>query len=373
MQHGNGNSGFVPEQSRNVWPSTTDALSDTGNQVTDDVSFSKFYGRSTTSIMKNSDAPVIRPSHSSISRLDTKGMPNTIVASSVHKSVSHNSHEVIADSKYRNTDKSQQSVEGTSFERFSPQPLSVDNNTKVADNSNSADSLNFHDFQELELQPENVQINDPHVGLLNVEDKMEAKDSGLDDRIMEEMKQFPEKKLIGNLSEDANEGVSTTVSSKAPEVTLPISNEARIRHVNSLRVHGAVKGNGHQSGIYAGGKALDPDISDGCQKEGELDTVVERKEPPKDELPECRNEWKSKIEMFEEELTEAAASEVGLYSVVAEHASSGNKVHAPARRLSRFYSNACKAGSQAKRASAARAAVSGLVLVSKACGHDVPR
>ncbi|KAI9168962.1 hypothetical protein LWI28_004552 [Acer negundo] len=75
----------------------------------------------------------------------------------------------------------------------------------------------------------------------------------------------------------------------------------------------------------------------------------------------------------EEELRETAAVEVGLYSVVPEHGSSTNKVHAPARRLSRFYLHACKTKSQAKTASAARAAISGLVLVSKACGNDVPR
>ncbi|XP_031268024.1 uncharacterized protein LOC116126483 [Pistacia vera] len=84
-------------------------------------------------------------------------------------------------------------------------------------------------------------------------------------------------------------------------------------------------------------------------------------------------ELESKIKMLEEELREAAALEIGLYSVIAEHGGSINKVHAPARRLSRFYLHACKARSQTKRASAARAAFSGLVLVSKACGNDVPR
>ncbi|KAK8582939.1 hypothetical protein V6N13_069705 [Hibiscus sabdariffa] len=84
-------------------------------------------------------------------------------------------------------------------------------------------------------------------------------------------------------------------------------------------------------------------------------------------------ELDSKIEMLEEELKEAAVMEASLYSVVAEHGSSTNKVHAPARRLSRFYLHACGANTQDKMASAARAAISGLVLVSKACGNDVPR
>ncbi|CAL1354914.1 unnamed protein product [Linum trigynum] len=81
----------------------------------------------------------------------------------------------------------------------------------------------------------------------------------------------------------------------------------------------------------------------------------------------------NKVEMLEEELMETAALEIGLYSVVAEHGSSANKVHAPARRLSRFYLHACKVRNQGKRANAARAIISGLILVSKACGNDVPR
>ncbi|KAL9401255.1 hypothetical protein Peur_005104 [Populus x canadensis] len=84
-------------------------------------------------------------------------------------------------------------------------------------------------------------------------------------------------------------------------------------------------------------------------------------------------ELQLKVEMLEEELMEAATVEVGLYSVVAEHGSSINKVLAPARRLSRFYLHACKARSRVKRANSARAIISGLILVSKACGNDVPR
>ncbi|XP_024013291.1 LOW QUALITY PROTEIN: uncharacterized protein LOC18020587 [Eutrema salsugineum] len=83
----------------------------------------------------------------------------------------------------------------------------------------------------------------------------------------------------------------------------------------------------------------------------------------------------SRIETLEDELKESAALEAAVYSVVAEHSSSMSKVHAPARRLARFYLHACKENSSdhSKRACAAKAAVSGLILVSKACGNDVPR
>ncbi|KAL8535107.1 hypothetical protein ACS0TY_010936 [Phlomoides rotata] len=128
-----------------------------------------------------------------------------------------------------------------------------------------------------------------------------------------------------------------------------IGNKARLKSVH---------GNGD---INSGGKPPDLDIPNGCQKRGKHTSSKDK------------NEWKVKVEMLEEELREAAAIEVALYSVVAEHSSSKNKVHAPARRLSRFYMSACRAGCQGKRASAAKAVVSGLVLVSRACGNDVPR
>ncbi|KAL2325152.1 hypothetical protein Fmac_024210 [Flemingia macrophylla] len=84
-------------------------------------------------------------------------------------------------------------------------------------------------------------------------------------------------------------------------------------------------------------------------------------------------ELKAEIERLREELREAAALEISMYSVIAEHSSSSNKVHAPARRLSRFYFHACRVGSPATIGSAAQSVVSGFVLVSKACGNDVPR
>ncbi|XP_042061392.1 uncharacterized protein LOC121805557 isoform X2 [Salvia splendens] len=80
-----------------------------------------------------------------------------------------------------------------------------------------------------------------------------------------------------------------------------------------------------------------------------------------------------RIKILEGELREAAALEVSLYSVVAEHGSSMSKVHAPARRLSRLYFNANKQNPKSGRESASESIVSGLVLAAKACGNDVPR
>ncbi|OEL20151.1 hypothetical protein BAE44_0018831 [Dichanthelium oligosanthes] len=84
-------------------------------------------------------------------------------------------------------------------------------------------------------------------------------------------------------------------------------------------------------------------------------------------------ELELKVELLEAELREVAAAEIGLYSIIAEHGSSVNKVHTPARRLSRHFVHALKNFSRDKMGSAARSATSGLVLVSKACGYDIAR
>ncbi|KAL9246554.1 hypothetical protein vseg_020072 [Gypsophila vaccaria] len=101
---------------------------------------------------------------------------------------------------------------------------------------------------------------------------------------------------------------------------------------------------------------------------------VEKKEKKIVAKPDnSKAELESRIEMLEEELREAAALEIGLYAVSAEHLNSKRKVHASARRLSRFYRHVYETGSQSKKATCARTIISGLVLVSKACANDVPR
>ncbi|KAK9707491.1 hypothetical protein RND81_07G201200 [Saponaria officinalis] len=108
-------------------------------------------------------------------------------------------------------------------------------------------------------------------------------------------------------------------------------------------------------------------------KSQEKSDKAENKNTKPDDDYNNRAELESRIEMLEEELRESAALEIGLYAVTAEHLNSKRKVHASARRLSRFYRHVCKTGSQSKRASSARTIISGLVLVSKACGNDIPR
>lgn len=119
------------------------------------------------------------------------------------------------------------------------------------------------------------------------------------------------------------------------------------------------------------------EVPNGSQSVGTDDEMVDAEEniPSEDKVNMDKKieEMESRIEKLEEELRLIAALEISLYSVVPEHGSSANKVHTPARRLCRLYIHACKHWSQEKRASIARNTVSGLVLIAKSCGNDVPR
>ncbi|PIN05608.1 hypothetical protein CDL12_21856 [Handroanthus impetiginosus] len=328
-KNGYGNDGFGREQNTNTWPLSTDASSDTGNYEANNFSLSKFYKRSLTSVEKNSNNQFVRSSPSSISFRDANEKPVSTISSFMRESVSGESHEVIAKIEHKTIENTQEPVEKESIEGFAPEAMLADN---YRENADSTDSTNSYTSQGKDLQPEGLpindphlqpkglQINDPHVDVVNDEEKEKLNDGGSYDQIMEEPGCFPESKSLEK----------------------------------TVQMHDSVRGSRF--------------LSDDPRKKAELDDVIGR-----NELNSEVSDWKTRIEMLEEELREAAATEIGLYSVVAEHASSGNKVHAPARRLSRFYSNACREGSQAKRASAARASVSGLVLVSKSCGNDVPR
>ncbi|XP_026427226.1 uncharacterized protein LOC113323169 [Papaver somniferum] len=103
------------------------------------------------------------------------------------------------------------------------------------------------------------------------------------------------------------------------------------------------------------------DVEENCLDEGEAsnDQRIE--------------EMEARIRKLEEELREVAGLEISLYSVVPEHGSSSHKVHTPARRLSRLYLHSCKHPAQNKRGTIAKNTVSGLILIAKSCGNDVPR
>lgn len=318
---------LTQEPNRSIWPSSIDISSDTGNRIQNYTSLSKFPERSTTSVKRNSVTPSIKSSPSFVGFQDINGKSSNRMGNLQSGSVTRHANEEI---------------------------------TKT-------------EAKEKKVEQEATAISDAHTGLVNDEEKGVQINNGQDEKIMEEISHFSENKLGEEASRRQVTMRSNTLvpNRKAQGILGSTTNNARLKHVKSVQIHGSINENRFIGDGHSGIKATDLDIAD-SQNNGKGNATFERKEP-KNKLSESKNEWKSRTEMLEEELRETAALEVGLYSIITEHTSSSNKVHVPARRLSRFYLHACRAGSQAKRASAARAALSGLVLVSKACGNDVPR
>ncbi|KAL7135058.1 hypothetical protein ABFS83_11G067400 [Erythranthe nasuta] len=316
------------DRSKNSWgpPSADQASAGTWNKVKDYVSLSKFSERSMTLMKKKSEPPlIISAPILSTSFSDTSGRFNNIIPNSLLESISR---DAIAGNQQH--DNAQQTAEDRFLEKLAQEATPADHFKKSSVGNNS----NF--FEEKQSKQE---------------------------KIMDEtMKNSMEKRSTPKLSENVSKNqVPTRSDSLVPNrkiPAVPLSNKARLKHAKSDNIIGSVKS----------------DLVDIPQKKsGKISAVIERKDSKKIDIYEGQKDWKIRAEMLEEELREAAVVEVGLYSVVPEHSSSVNKVHAPARRISRFYKNACGLNCRAKRASAARAAVSGLVLVSKTCGNDVTR
>ncbi|CAI9756355.1 unnamed protein product [Fraxinus pennsylvanica] len=362
---------LTQEPNRSIWPSSIDVSSDTENRIQNYTSSSKFPERSLTSVKRNSVTPSIKSSPSFMGFQDINGKSSNRMGTLQSGSVTCHANEEIAKRKAKISEITQHSVNDESSDRFLPKFISPANSTQTVLNSSSVNLSQA--FQEKKVEQEATAISDAHTGLVKDEEKGVQINNGQDEKIMEEILHFSQNKL----GEEASKRQVTMRSDtlvphrKAQGIPGSSTNNARLKHVKSVQIHGSINENGFVGDRHSEIKATDLDIAD-SQNNRKGDATFERKEP-KNKISESKNEWKSRIEMLEEELRETAALEVGLYSIITEHTSSSNKVHVPARRLSRFYLHACRAGSQAKRASAARAALSGLVLVSKACGNDVPR
>lgn len=294
------------------------------------VSSSKLTERSMTFGKKSSTSPLVISSPSSMSFQDSSG------------------------ELYDSSKSFQPIVQEKSFSRRAQEASLADH---YGENGGKSITLYSLTSQEKEWPSEALMVSNAHA----------RKDSDLDEQTIEErlIQKLLEEDATRRAIEMRNDSIAPT--RKVPSIPPLGNNRARLKHAKSVKKYESIKVNGALENAYIGGKQPDLDMLEKSQKKGKPSSTSER-----DETVE-KNEWKARVEMLEEELRQAAAIEVSLFSIVAEHSSSVNKVHAPARRLSRFYKNACRARSQAKRASAARTAVSGIVLVSKACGNDVPR
>lgn len=219
--------------------------------------------------------------------------------------------------------------------------------------------------EDVKSKPQPVVTNSVNKSPINVEpfhDEISNSESEKEERTQEEKKQISEDNLVGKFLASRKQDKlrsNTLVSNRKPPGGQVPNN--KLKHLKSVQLP--------KAGAFSGTSPNRVDKDKAIQTNNDSVEIG----APKSEPLNGKSDESSRIKMLEEELRETAALEAGLYSIVAEHGSSTNKVHAPARRLSRFYLHACKENDQERRVNAAKAISSGLVLVSKSCGNDVPR
>ncbi|KAK4377011.1 hypothetical protein RND71_003307 [Anisodus tanguticus] len=331
---------------RNVAPGLSGSLSlNRENSGSNTTASSKFSDRSMTSIQKKTASQVT----GSASSLQSYGNKNGKATFLEQQSLMYDVQEDNADTKGLPKDGIKLSAENGRVHRFTSNISYLD--ASIEDNSDT-DSYNDRRQDSRDKSKGHAGstvLTDLHVGVVNGKG-MELLEIDQDEDNLKEIPHFSEIKLGRKHKGD------TLNSNKVQGSSIT---NGKSKHVKS---HDLANRSGQNPE-----KTVKLHVSEDARSNGKGN------KPMINGSPDRKNEWKSRIETLEEELREAAAVEVSLYSVVAEHGGSAHKVHAPARRLSRFYVHACTAKSRAKQAGAAKAAVSGLVLVSKACGNDVPR
>lgn len=208
--------------------------------------------------------------------------------------------------------------------------------------------------------------NGVHSGLTEDEVGKSHHENGQGTQILEEHKLYIQDEETGRFSRDSFSRLNIGAKGSFSD---------RLKHVKSVRSPlDSSRSNGliYSNQMIVEEKEKEAGVVQGFLSSERKDAKVHLKDSKSSLLESRIQQLESRIEMLEGELRDAAGIEAGLYAVIAEHGSSTNKVHAPARRLSRLYFHACK-GSESRKANVARNAVAGLVLVAKACGNDVPR
>ncbi|KAK9277706.1 hypothetical protein L1049_007253 [Liquidambar formosana] len=352
--------------------------SDIGN---DTASSSKFQEGSLMPILKKSVTYSVKSSSSPLGYLDKNEESGNYIRRIEQESMVQEFHEK-ADRSGKIQENTQQSLPGNIIDSLAAKVAPSDSSFQVGVNSDHASSTSSQANGEDDRktwrqnnvdQGEAIIITDLHVSHPEYKEKKEQQENGPEEQILEEKKHSSENKPQDATEKQVTDRSGTlTFSRRALGVQGSNITSSKLRHVNSVQLpFDSAKSSGFGNSQFMA-KAKVINIQEHAHNNSASYATNERKETT-DSFYESKVDLESRMKMLEEELREAAAVEVGLYSIVAEHGSSTNKVHAPARRLSRFYLHACKARSQLKMANAASAAVSGLVLVSKACGNDVPR
>ncbi|CAN4124171.1 unnamed protein product [Withania somnifera] len=344
------------------------------NSVSNTTSLSKFSDRSMMSMQKKSDSEVTGSSSSLQSYGNKNGKASNYMTVLEQQSMMYGVQEDNAVKKGLPKDGIKLSAENGGACRFASNVSYLDvSNEDSSDPANSYSNPCQDSRDKPKGHTESTELKDLYVGVVNGKG-MEFLGIDQDEMSLKEIPHFSEIKLGRKHSFLKGDTVNSNKvpglkgdsvnSNKVPG--LQGSSNGKSKHVKSHQLNGLANRSGLSGSSQNPEKSAKLHVSEYAQSNS-------KGSKPMNGSPDRKSEWNSRIETLEEELREAAAIEVSLYSVVAEHGSSAHKVHAPARRLSRFYFHACRAKSRAKQAGAARAAVSGLVLVSKACGNDVPR
>ncbi|XP_052187662.1 uncharacterized protein LOC127798255 isoform X2 [Diospyros lotus] len=294
-----------------------------------------------------------------------------VVADGEMKSPQENVEESVRDNVVN-----EHTAKSTSSEVFIEEGTNTDLSSS-RDCQADGDGHRFINGDRKNSQLDATTVNEVSVSLPDGQEKKEQQKYGKDEPVLEEMSDS----LGDRLGMQSSLNASRKPSSLRSE-TLTFSrsirgvqgtNSNKLKHVKSVQLpFTSAEVSGLSDKSQNVGKAAEVDNLKHALGDATYNAATKGNKP-NNGFSDSKIDWKSRIEKLEEELSEAAIIEAALYSVVAEHASSTNKVHAPARRLSRFYLHSYQATSHSKRASAARSAVSGLILVTKSCGTDVPR
>ncbi|KAG7985864.1 hypothetical protein I3843_03G049000 [Carya illinoinensis] len=368
--------------------SSIDLSSDLGSPVNGPASESNFPNSSSTSIQQHVASHGFHSSSSSLvyenteEDSDIRSNDNGHLALEVHEKISNTTSVVSGDGERNikenvlhsfvaSPDKNSQMVEKLDSSKYSDSKVNGNNDGKGWE-------IGSDHLEEAET------TDDYFDGSMEDKYGKEPQEKGLEIENLDEKTLFTEDEpsVTGSATrgQASLEGDTFSLSSGSPGLKSNILKSERLKNVKSVRsstdlgrTNGLVSGTQHTEVTEAGVLGDAQYIGRNLRSNERKDAKVYPKDTKSALLDSKIQQLEYRIKMLEGELREAAAVEASLYSVVAEHGSSMSKVHAPARRLSRLYLHACRESSLSRKASAARSAVSGLFLVAKACGNDVPR
>ncbi|OVA09491.1 EEIG1/EHBP1 N-terminal domain [Macleaya cordata] len=368
--------------------SSIDLSSGVESPENDHASLSSFRERSLTSTIRKSAGHSVQSSSSSLAYEGTE--EEVISHNDMRNSESLSSAQEVHERNFNGgsniKEKAQETSKENNTNNLLAEAASSDANLRVGDSQFNGEDDQKALGWERNGQDDGASTNGQHAAL--AEDKgAQWGENGQKEQAENEKDNSTQDQTSYKFSPDAIRKPGTTMGDTPPfsrrglGVNGNTLTSNRLRHVKSVRSPlDSAKSNVFVGDNQFTGEIKAPEISEESRvgalsftRNEENDAAIVPREARNSFSDSKVQQLEHRIEKLEGELREAAAMELALYSVVAEHGSSVHKVHAPARRLSRLYLHASKKLSQVSRASAARSAVSGLLLVAKACGNDVPR